>query len=142
MQMCCFLRLFLPHSFSNQSENCLTDSGSKCLLHVTQEENCPVKVLVLVIFSQSSESRFIIRCCQFNVIKICVTNKKRQYIKEYVRRPSNEVWLAQSLLKINNILTWLFNACPSHGEWVLQRIIFSKSVNLKDLFRKRRGVLL
>lgn len=91
VQMCCFLRLFLPHSFSNQSENCLTDSGSKCLLHVTQEENCPVKVLVLVIFSQSSESRFIIRCCQFNVIKICVTNKKRQYIKEYVRRPSNEV---------------------------------------------------
>lgn len=64
-------------------------------------------------FSQSSESKFIIRFCQFNGMKTCVTNRKGQSIREYVRRPWNEVWWEQSLLRINNILTLLFNACPS-----------------------------
>ena len=30
VQMCCFFRFFLSHSFSNQSENCLPGPGSKC----------------------------------------------------------------------------------------------------------------
>lgn len=142
--MCCCFRFFLSHSFSNQSENCLTGSGSKC--YMLPGRKLLSEGFSCYFFPQSSESKFIIRFCQFNGMKTCVTNRKGQSIREYVRRPWNEVWWEQSLLRINNILTLLFNACPSlfqctENEFCRQ-LFSQKSLNLRYLFRKKKGVWL
>lgn len=118
---------FLSHRFSNQSENCLTGSGSKCCM--LPRKKIAQGRFFLLFFFQSSESKFIIRFCQFNGMKTCVTNRKGQSIREYVRRPWNEVWWEQSLLRINNILT-LFLMHALHC-FKAQRVHFADNYFLK-----------
>lgn len=95
-------------------------------------------------FPQSSESKFIIRFCQFNGMKTCVTNRKGQSIREYVRKPWNEVWWEQSLLRINNILTLLL--MHALHCFKAQRVSFADNYFLKiikfkvPIQEKERGV--